>query len=327
MSSIASANPAPVNPADAGTRSTSATSTAASPAANPHGAASGLLFGLIGVLIFSATLPMTRLAVVDLHPVFIAIGRAAVAGIAAALLLAWRRPPWPTRRQWRLLTETSLGVVVGFPVFSSIAMKYLPASHGAIVTGLLPLATAVAAVLLSHERPSRGFWVCSLLGTALVIAYALSEGGGLTWGDGALLIAVALGALGYARGGLLSRDMGGELVISWALLMFLPLTVGVTLWSVLDGWAFFVAPEDVQLNSWLGFLYVSLFSMWIGFFFWYRGLATGGVARVGQTQLLQPFFTVLLAALMLDEALTWKTIGFAVAVIVTVAIGRRMQVR
>ena len=211
----------------------------------PH-AASGLLFGLIGVLIFSATLPMTRLAVVDLHPVFIAFGRAAVAGIAAALLLLMRRPVWPTRRQWRLLTETSLGVVVGFPVFSSIAMRYLPASHGAIVTGLLPLATAVAAVLLSHERPSRGFWICSLLGTTLVIVYALSEGGGLTWGDAALLIAVALGALGYARGGLLSRDMGGELVISWALLLFLPVTVGVTLWSLLDGWAFFVAPGEVQ---------------------------------------------------------------------------------
>ena len=295
--------------------------------ARPPRAASGLFFGLIGVLIFSATLPMTRLAVVDLHPVFIAFGRAAVAGIAAALLLLMRRPAWPTRRQWRLLTETSLGVVVGFPVFSSIAMRYLPASHGAIVTGLLPLATAVAAVLLSHERPSRGFWICSLLGTTLVIVYALSEGGGLTWGDAALLIAVALGALGYARGGLLSRDMGGELVISWALLLFLPVTVGVTLWSLLDGWAFFVAPGEVQLASWLGFLYVSLFSMWIGFFFWYRGLATGGVARVGQTQLLQPFFTVLLAALMLGEALTWKTVGFAIAVIVTVAIGRRMQVR
>jgi drug/metabolite transporter (DMT)-like permease len=297
------------------------------PATTSKSAASGLFFGLLGVLIFSATLPMTRLAVADLHPVFIAIGRAALAGIAAALLLALRRPAWPTRRQWRLLLETSLGVVVGFPVFSSIAMKYLPASHGAIITGLLPLATAVAAVLLARERPSRGFWICALFGTALVIAYAVSEGSGLSWGDGALLIAVALGALGYARGGVLSRDMDGELVISWALVLFLPLTVGVSLWSLLDGWAYLVPAAQVRLVSWLGFLYVSLFSMWIGFFFWYRGLATGGVARVGQTQLLQPFFTVLLAALILDEALTWKTLGFAAAVIATVAIGRRMQVR
>jgi drug/metabolite transporter (DMT)-like permease len=279
------------------------------------------------VLIFSATLPMTRLAVVDLHPVFIGIGRAAVAGVAAALLLALRRPPWPTWRQWRLLLETSLGVVVGFPLFSSIAMRDLPASHGAIITGLLPLATAVAAVLLARERPSAGFWLCALLGTALVVAYALGEGGGLTWGDGAMILAVALGALGYARGGVLSRDMDGDLVISWALVLFLPVTVGIGAWSLLAGWATLVPPAEVKAASWLGFLYVSLFSMWIGFFFWYRGLAAGGVARVGQIQLLQPFFTVMLAALLLGEPLTAKTLGFATAVIAVVAIGRRMQVR
>ncbi len=286
-----------------------------------------MLFGLIGVLIFSATLPMTRLAVVDLHPVFIGIGRAALAGIAAALLLALRRPAWPTRRQWRLLLETSLGVVVGFPVFSSIAMKNMPASHGAIIIGLLPLATAIAAVLLARERPSPGFWLCAFLGTSLVTIYALSEGGGLDWDDAALLMAVALGALGYARGGLLSRDMDGDLVISWALVMVLPLSVAVTAWSLLDGWAAFGPLADVKLASWLGFLYVSLFSMWIGFFFWYRGLAAGGVSRVGQMQLLQPFLSVLIAALMLGEALGWKTLGFAAAVIATVAVGRRMQVR
>ena len=184
-----------------------------------------------------------------------------------------------------------------------------------------------SAVLVARERPSGGFWFCALLGTALVTGYAVSEAGGLTWGDGSLLIAVALGALGYARGGYLSRDMDGDLVISWALVLFLPLTVAVTAWAVLDDWAFFVAPADVRPASWLGFLYVGLFSMWIGFFFWYRGLAAGGVARVGQTQLLQPFFTVLIAAAMLDESLTWKTVGFAAAVIATVAIGRKMQVR
>ena len=286
-----------------------------------------MLFGLLGVLIFSATLPMTRLAVVELHPVFIGIGRAAVAGLAAVLLLALRRAAWPTPRQWRLLGETSLGVVVGFPLFSSLAMKQLPASHGAIITGLLPLATALAAVMLARERPSAGFWLCALLGTGLVIAYAVGEGGGITAGDAALVAAVALGAFGYARGGILSRDMAGDLVISWALVLFLPLTLGVAAWGLLDGWATFVPPAEVQASSWLGFLYVSLFSMWIGFFFWYRGLAAGGVARVGQLQLLQPFFTVMIAALMLGESLTSKTVGFAAAVIATVAIGRRMQVK
>jgi drug/metabolite transporter (DMT)-like permease len=293
-----------------------------------HAAASpaGLFFGLIGVIIFSATLPMTRLAVVDLHPLFIGIGRACLAGSAALVLLALRRPPWPTRRQWRLLLETAIGVVIGFPVFSSLAMKELPATHGAIITGLLPLATAAAAVMLARERPSPAFWICALAGAGLVRGFALSEGGGLTWGDSSLLLAVALGALGYARGGVLSREIDGDLVISWALVLVLPVTAGVTAWSLWSGWAFSTTAAEVRLVSWLGFLYVSLFSMWIGFFFWYRGLAVGGVARVGQMQLLQPFITVLFAALMLGEILDWKTIGFAAAVIATVAIGRRTQV-
>ena len=286
-----------------------------------------MLLGILGVVVFSATLPMTRLAVADLHPVFIAFGRAAVAGIAAILLLALRRPPLPTPRQWRLLAETALGVVVGFPLFSSIAMKTLPAAHGAIVVGLMPLATAMAAVLVARERPSVGFWLCALLGTALVTGYASSESGGITAGDWSLLAAVALGALGYARGGLLSRDMDGDLVISWALVLSLPVTVGITLWSVADGWAAEAGLRDVGAAAWLGFAYVSLFSMWIGFFFWYRGLAIGGVARVGQTQLLQPFFTVLIAALLLGEALDAKTLGFAAAVVATVAVGRRTRVR
>ena len=286
-----------------------------------------MLLGILGVVVFSATLPMTRLAVADLHPVFIAFGRAAVAGIAAILLLALRRPPLPTPRQWRLLAETALGVVVGFPLFSSIAMKTLPAAHGAIVVGLMPLATAMAAVLVARERPSVGFWLCALLGTALVTGYASSESGGITAGDWSLLAAVALGALGYARGGLLSRDMDGDLVISWALVLSLPVTVGITLWSVADGWAAEAGLRDVGAAAWLGFAYVSLFSMWIGFFAWYRGLAIGGVARVGQTQLLQPFFTVLIAALLLGEALDAKTLGFAAAVVATVAVGRRTRVR
>jgi len=286
-----------------------------------------MLLGLLGVIVFSATLPMTRLAVAELHPMFIAFGRAAVAGIAAALLLGLRRPPWPSARQWRLLAETALGVVIGFPLFSSIAMTTLPAAHGAIVVGLMPLATAMAAVLFAGERPSIGFWLCALLGTALVTGYAASEGGGITPGDWSLLLAVGLGALGYARGGLLSRDMDGDLVISWALVLSLPLTVAVSLWSIAGGWAAGVPLREVGWPAWLGFAYVSLFSMWIGFFFWYRGLAAGGVARVGQTQLLQPFFTVLVAALVLGEALEGKTLGFAAAVVATVAVGRRAQVR
>ena len=291
----------------------------------PSVPAGGLLLGLAGVLIFSATLPMTRLAVGDLHPAFIAIGRAAVAGLFAAGLLMMRRPPRPTRLEWRLLAETALGVVIGFPLFSSIAMRDMPAAHGAIITGLLPLATAVAAVLFTRERPSPGFWLCALAGTALVIGHALSAGGALGVGNGSMLLAVALGALGYARGGALSRTLDGVLVICWALVLTLPFTLPLTLWSLLDGWAFRVEPERVTWSAWAGFAYVSLFSMWIGFFFWYRGLARGGVARVGQMQLLQPFFTVLIAAALLGEPLTLKTVGFAIAVVAVVWAGRRSR--
>jgi drug/metabolite transporter (DMT)-like permease len=281
-----------------------------------------MLLGLVGVAIFSLTLPFTRLAVAELDPVLVALGRAVVAAAASALLLWYVKAPRPTPRQWRALAITAAGVVVGFPVFSSIAMRYVPASHGAIVIGILPLATALVGALRFGERPSTGFWVAACGGSVLVVAYALMRGGGeLHLADLALFAAVLAAAMGYAEGARLSQAMGGQQVISWALLLSMPLLLPATLWLA---WRHGLQASP---QAWFGFAYVSLFSMFIGFFFWYKGLALGGIARVGQVQLLQPFLTLLGASLILGETLDAATLGFALAVVLVVATGRHMAVR
>ncbi len=288
---------------------------------NPAGETRGMLFGLIGVVIFSLTLPFTRLAVTELHPVFIALGRAVVAGFAAVLLMWHARAPLPTARQWRGIVVTALGCVVGFPLFTSLAMRHVPATHGAIVVGILPLATAVCGALRFGERPSRGFWIAALLGSAIVVAFAFWQGGGaLAPADFALFLAVILAGIGYAEGGRLSQTMGGQQVISWALIVSLPFMLPITCWAALH------FGMSASLRTWCAFAYVSLFSMFIGFFFWYKGLALGGIARVGQVQLLQPFLTMLAAVLLLGEALDWRDFLFAGAIIVVVVIGKRMPV-
>lgn len=282
----------------------------------------GMWLGLIGVAIFSLTLPFTRIAVAELNPVFVALGRAVVAAAGSALLLLWMRAPRPTAAQWKTLAITSLGVVVGFPVLSSIAMRYVPASHGAVVLGILPLATALFGALRFGERPSLGFWVAAAIGSGIVIAFALWQGGGeLHMADFALFGAVVAAAMGYAEGGRLSQTMGGQQVICWALLISMPVLLPA---SILLGWHYGISAST---QAWIGFAYVSLFSMFIGFFFWYKGLALGGIARVGQVQLLQPFLTLLGAALLLGESLDARNLVFAMAVIAVVAVGRRMSIR
>jgi len=282
----------------------------------------GMWLGTIGVAIFSLTLPFTRMAVEELNPVLVALGRAVVAAAASAALLWWMGAPRPTRAQFRALVITSLGVVVGFPVFSSIAMRYVPASHGAIVVGILPLATALFGALRFGERPSVGFWIAAFAGSGLVVAFALWQGGGtLHAADFALFAATVAAAMGYAEGGRLSQTMGGQQVISWALVLSMPVLLPVTIWL---GWNYGVT---ASAKAWIGFGYVSVFSMFIGFFFWYKGLALGGIARVGQVQLLQPFLTLVGAALILGEALDARNFLFAAAVLAVVAVGRRMSVK
>ena len=281
----------------------------------------GLCLGIVGVAIFSVTLPATRIAVTGLDPVVVGLGRAVVAAaVAAMILLALRqRPP---QGQWAKLLVVGLGVVVGFPLFATIAMKSAPAAHGAVMLGVLPLATSAAGAILGRERPSLGFWLLALLGSGLVVSFALIEGvGRLSAADLWLLAAVVSAGIGYAVGGELSRTLGGWQVICWALVAALPLILPPVLW-VLPAVAW-RQPWPV----WAAFAYVALFSQLIGFFAWNRGLALGGVARVSQVQLLQLFMTLGVAWALLGEPIGGATLGFGVAVVATVALGRRMPVR
>jgi len=287
----------------------------------------GLWLGLLGTVIFSVTLPMTRLAVgtpdaPQLSGIFIALGRAVVAaGLSAAFLLA-TRAPLPKREDWWPLAATAGGVVFGFPLFTSIAMRYVEAVHAAVIIGALPLATAAVGAFLHRQRPSAGFWLCAALGSALVVAFALlrSGSGGLSISpaDLLLLAAVLCAAVGYGYGARLSQRMQAEHVICWALLLSLPLTLPLAAFSWPAG--------AIKASAWWGFGYVAVFSMWLGFFAWYRGLALGGTVRVSQVQLLQPFMSMLFAVPLLGESLDAVTVGFGLAVIATVFIGKKMPV-
>ena len=283
--------------------------------------AGGLYWGLAGVAAFSLTLPATRVAVFALDPFFVALGRGLVAALLAAAVIAATRTRFPTRAEWRLLVPSAIGVVFGFPLFTTWAMRFAPAAHGAVVLAILPLATAAAGALVAHERPSVAFWIAAFAGSAAVAAFALREGaGGLHGADLALLAAVLCAAFGYAFGARAAATLGSWQSISWSLVACLPLLVPIA--------AFFVPREAaaVPWNAWMGFAYVALVSQYLGFFAWYRGLAKGGIARVGQLQLLQPFMTIFASALLLGEAVSVAMVAFATIVVAIVAIGRRMPV-
>jgi drug/metabolite transporter (DMT)-like permease len=265
------------------------------------------VLGIVAILIFGLTLPATRITVGFLDPFFVSFGRAVVAaGIALVVLLIRRSEIFP----WRLVPRlfiVALGVIIGFPLFSALAMQGTSASHGAVVLGVLPLATAIAGSGLAGERPGLKFWLLSIVGAIIVTAYVVMRTGRtLTPHDGFLLLAVISAAIGYAEGGRLSRIHSGWQIISWALIVALPLTLPVTLLHL--------PAQVIPGRAWLGFGYVSVFSMFLGFFAWYAALATGGIARVGQLQLLQPFFTISFGALLLGEEIRGLDIGTAVLV-------------
>lgn len=294
----------------------------------------GMLLGLIGVAIFSLTLPFTRLAVsggtdgataAGLSPMFVALGRALAAGVLAAIWLYWKRAPLPPKSALPALAMVAIGCVIGFPWLTSVAMRSLPAAHGAVLVGVLPLATALFAALLGGEQPSKGFWVMAILGSVLVVGFALRQSSGsLHAADAAIFLAVLLAAMGYAAGGRLSQTLGGQQTICWALVLAAPPLLPVVGWL---GWQEAGQIAHASAAAWTGFAYVSVFSMFIGFFFWYRGMALGGVARVGQVQLVQPFLSVLGATVVLGETLEWQTVLFAIAVVAVVGSGRKMQVK
>ena len=289
----------------------------------------GLWLGLLGTVIFAVTLPATRLAVgspeaPQMSGVFIAMGRAVVAAALSALFLLATRAPLPRRQDWWPLAITAIGVVLGFPLFTSVAMRYVQAVHASVIVGVLPLATAAVGALLHRQRPSAGFWLCAGAGSALVVAFAMlrsgAPGGGLSiqFADALLLAAMLCAAVGYGYGARLSRHLRAEHVICWALVMALPLTLplAVAAWPAVP----------LKAATWWGFAYVAVFSMWLGFFAWYRGLALGGTVRVSQVQLVQPFLSMLFAVPLLGERLDAVTVGFGLAVIATVFIGKKMPV-
>ncbi|GAB4532102.1 MAG: DMT family transporter [Pleurocapsa sp.] len=278
---------------------------------------SGYFYGFLGVLGFSLTLPATRVAVSDLNPVFVGLGRAVMAVILAAIALLLTRQSLPPRRFLPRFALIVGGVIVGFPVLSAWAMQQVPASHGAVVTGLLPLATALAAVWRGKERPSVKFWLFSLLGSAIAIAFALNSGSGaLHPADLALLGAVIAAGIGYAEGAVLSRTLGAWQVIAWALVFSVPLLLPIILASGLPEFS------AVSYPAWMGFIYVSLVSMFLAFIAWYRGLAIGGIARIGQMQLLQPFLTIIASGVLLNEQITGDVFIYAIGVSLCVALGR-----
>lgn len=281
---------------------------------NKEKTSGGWVNGFIGVVIFSGSLPATRVAVLDFEPVFLTVARATIAAVLALCVLLIFKEKRPERKQIVPLVIVALGVVAGYPLLSALALQYVTAAHSIVFVGVLPLATAIFGIMRGGERPSAMFWLFSIAGSLLVVGYAVAQG--LTAapiGDVLMLVAVIVCGLGYAEGARLSKTLGGWQVISWALVLSLPVMAPLT---------FFLRPESfvgVSTSAWFSLVYVALFSMFIGFIFWYRGLAQGGTATVGQLQLLQPFFGLALAAVFLHEQISMGMVGVTVGVILCVA--------
>ncbi len=277
----------------------------------------GWWWGMMGVLMFSGGIPATKLAVSELPVLFVGAGRALVAALLSLCLLVLLKQKLPQRQHWPALAIVAFGAVFAYPIFSALAMQTVDASHGILVSSIMPLFTAIFGAWLSQQWPKIGFWLCALTGSISVIWYAAgSAQGGLAIGDFWLILACFCCGLSYAQGGLLARHIGSWQVICWALVLSIPILLPLC-------WA--VQPDHYQLslNAWLGFGYLAVFSMFLGFFAWYRGLALGGVAQISQLQLLTPFLAFSWSSLWLDEqisALQWLVAGI---VVLAIALGRR----
>lgn len=283
---------------------------------------SGLWWGLLGVASFSLTVPFTRVAVGGLAPLLIGSGRAVGAAVlaAAALLLTGQR--LPTRVQWMRLAVVAAGIVAGFPLLTSYALTTVPAIHGAVVIALLPVATAVVAVLRERELLPRSFWIMAVVGALAALVFASLQGGGfgqLHIADLLLFGAVVAAAIGYAEGGLLARELGSWQTVSWALVLSAPVMIALATASALH------QPPAATPVEWAAFAYLAVVSMFLGFFAWYRGLAIGPMAQVSQVQLVQPVLTIIWAAVLLGEELTWPTVLGGVAVVFCAGIAVRIR--
>lgn len=275
---------------------------------------SGWISGFVGVVIFAGSLPATRVAVHDFSPLFLTTARATIAAIAGTILLLLLKQPKPRSTDLKSLVITALGVVVGFPLLTALALRYVTSAHSIVFLGLLPLCTAIFAVLRAGERPRPAFWLFAILGSSFLVGYAaIGKVEGSFEGNLFMLGAVVVCGLGYAEGANLSRKLGGWQVICWALLLSLPVMLPIALFTMPESF------KHVTQSGWVGLLYVSFFSMLIGFVFWYRGLALGGIAAVGQLQLLQPFMGLAISAALLHETVSWQMITMTLGAIVCVA--------
>lgn len=284
----------------------------------------GLYWGLLGVVAFSFTVPLTRIAVGGLSPLFIGSGRAVIAATLAVLAVSITRQHLPTKVQWARLMIVSGGIVVGFPLLTSFALTTAPAAHGAVVIGLLPAATAVAAVIRGKERPSLAFWAFALIGAASAVIFAALQDGGLGsfhWSDALLFGAVIAAAVGYSEGGLLARELGAWQTVSWALVVAAPLMITLTILSVAE------QPPTATPLEWMAFSYLAIVSMFLGFFAWYRGLAIGPITHVSQIQLVQPVLSILWAPLILHETFGWPTVAGGLVVVVCAGLAVRTRQR
>ncbi|WP_455271066.1 DMT family transporter [Rhizobium herbae] len=285
-----------------------------------HPQAMGMALGLIGVTIFGVTLPMTHIALGGFSPFFITFGRAVIASIAAGLALLLMRKKWP-KGQGAILLGAGICVVYGFPIFSTTAMQTIPASHGGVILGILPLLTSIFAALVDGERPGPAFWAYGLAGAALVVFFSARDSGfHLQAGDLWLFLAAITASLGYVLSAKVSRILPGWEVISWALVITAPLSIAAALLVMKDG---IQAPTHAELGA---LSYLGLMSMFGGFIFWNAGLALGGIARVAQVQLLQTFVTLAVSAALLGEVISGATIGFAIAVALIVWLGRKARI-
>jgi drug/metabolite transporter (DMT)-like permease len=288
----------------------------------------GMWLGVLGVAFFAVTLPATRLATgtqaaPQLSPWFVTLGRAALAGILSVIFLLVTRAPRPRAHHWRSLGMAVLGNAIGYPLLLAYALRMVSASHAAVITALSPLASAACAAWVLHQRARLGFWLCAFAGSALVVAFSLlrassnGPGFGFEWADLFLVVGVFAASMGYVYGAQVTPELGAERVICWVCVMALPITLpgALLLWP----------QQPAALPTWIAFVYLGVFSMWMSFFAWYRGMALGGALRVSQVQLLQPFFSILAAVPLLGEPLDLMTVGFAVAVVATVVAGRKLS--
>lgn len=283
-----------------------------------RGSMAGWGNGLLGVIIFSASLPATRIAVGGFSPLFLTSARAVIAAALGIILLVALKQSRPSRSDFVSLVIVAIGVVVGFPLLTALALQHITSAHSIVFIGLLPFSTAIFGVLRGGERPKPLFWLFSSLGSLTVAAFALTQSAETSLqGDLLMVAAIVVCGLGYAEGAVLSRRLGGWQVISWALVLSLPFMIVLALASLPETWT------GISISAWAALGYVSVFSMLIGFVFWYRGLAIGGIASVGQLQLLQPFFGLMLAGFLLREPIEISMIGVTFFVVLCVASSKR----